>query len=92
MIKENLKQKRNKILAYSVYTPSLDVLHLFGNQVSDAEFNKKNHVKTKVIAYASLKSFYPRLGFTVIKDFATYTNFEAACSRFHYEKGKSKAE
>ena len=28
----------------------------------------------------------------VIKYFATSTNFEAACSQFHYEKGKSKAE
>ena len=28
----------------------------------------------------------------VIKDFATSTTFEAARSRFHYEKGKYKAE
>ena len=55
-------------------------------------FNIKNHVKTTIIANASLKSFYSRLGFTVIKYFLTSTNFEAACSRFHYEKGKSKAE
>ena len=51
-----------------------------------------NCVKTILIANASLNSFYSRLGFTVIKDFATSTNFEAAGSRFHYEKGKSKAE
>ena len=55
-------------------------------------FNKKNCVKTILIANASLKSFYSRSGFTVIKDFATSTNFEVARSRFHYEKGKSKAE
>ena len=45
-----------------------------------------NYVKTIPISNASLKSFYSRLGFTVIKYFATCTNFEAACSRFHYEK------
>ena len=55
-------------------------------------FNLKNCVKTILIYDASLKSFYSRLGFTVIKDFATSTNFEAARSRFHYEKVKSKAE
>ena len=55
-------------------------------------FNLKNRVKTILIANASLKSSYSRLGFTVIKDFATSTNFEAARSRFHYEKGKYKAE
>ena len=45
-----------------------------------------------IVANASLKSFDSRLGFTVIKDFATSTNFEVAHSRFHYEKGKSKSE
>ena len=55
-------------------------------------FCLKNCVKTILIANASLKSFYSRLGFTVIKDFVTSTTFEAACSRFHHEKGKSKAE
>ena len=50
-----------------------------------------NCVKTILISDASLKSFYSRLGFTVIKDFATSTNFEAARSQFHYQKGKSKA-
>ena len=51
-----------------------------------------NCVKTILIANASLKSFYSRLGFTVIKKFVTSTTFEASSSRFHYEKGKSKAE
>ena len=55
-------------------------------------FNLTNCVKTILIANASLKSFYSRLGFTVIKDLATSTTFEAACGRFHYEKGKYKAE
>ena len=55
-------------------------------------FCLKHFVKTILIDNASLKSFYSRLGFTVIQDFATFTTFEAAHSRFHYEKGKSKAE
>ena len=37
-----------------------------------------NYVKTILIANASLKSFYSRLGFTVIKDFVISTTFEAA--------------
>ena len=51
-----------------------------------------NYVKTILIANASLKSFYSRLGFAVIKYFVTSTNFEPARSRFHYDKGKYKAE
>ena len=51
-----------------------------------------NSVKTILIANVSLKSFYSRLGFTVIKDFVTSTTFEAARSRFHYETVKSKAD
>ena len=54
--------------------------------------NKKNRVKTVLIDDASLKSFYSRLDFKVIKDFATSTNFEEARRRFHYETGKSKAD
>ena len=42
-----------------------------------------NFVKTILISNASLKSFYSRLGFTVIKYFVTSTTFEAAHSRFH---------
>ena len=37
--------------------------------------NQTNCVKTILIADASLKSFYLRLGFKVIKYFATSTNF-----------------
>ena len=55
-------------------------------------FNLTNCVKKILIANASLKSFYSRLGLMVIKDFATSTNFEVARSRFHYNKGKYKAE
>ena len=51
-----------------------------------------NSVKTILIANASLKSFYSRLGFTVIKDFVTSTTFEAARSRFHYKTGNSKSD
>ena len=47
--------------------------------------NQTNRVKTILIANASLKSFYSRLGFKVIKDFVTSTNLEEARSRFHYE-------
>ena len=36
-------------------------------------FNQTNRVKKILIANASLKSFYSRLGFKVIKDFATST-------------------
>ena len=39
-----------------------------------------------------MKTFYSRLGFSVIKDFATSTTFEAACRRFHYDTGKSKED
>ena len=55
-------------------------------------FNLTNRVKTILITNASLNSFYSGLGFTVITDFANYTNFEEACSQFHYEKVKSKEE
>ena len=55
-------------------------------------FNKKICVKTILIADASLKSFYSRSGFKVIKYFATSDNFEEARSWLHYETGKSKAD
>ena len=55
-------------------------------------FNKKNCVKTTLIADALLKSFYSRLGFKVTKDFATSINFEEARKRFCYETGISKAD
>ena len=51
-------------------------------------FNLTNHIKKILIANTSLKSFYSRLGFTVIKDFATSTTFEAAHRSFHYDTGK----
>ena len=55
-------------------------------------FNLTNHVKTILIANVSLKTFYSRVGFTVIKDLVTSTNFEAARRQFHYETGKSEAD
>ena len=51
-----------------------------------------NSVKTILIDNASLKSFYSRFVFTVIKYFVTSTTFEAARRRFHYETGKSKSD
>ena len=38
-----------------------------------------------------MKSFYSRLGFKVIKDFATSPHFEEAWKQFNYESGKYKA-
>ena len=55
-------------------------------------FNLTNHGKIILIANVSLKTFYSRLGFTVIKDFVNSTTFEAARRQFHYETGKSKAD
>ena len=55
-------------------------------------FQSKNHVKTRLITNVSLKTFYSRLGFTVIKYFVTSTTFEAARRKFHYETVKSKAD
>ena len=43
-----------------------------------------------LISEASLKSFYSRLDFKVIKYFLAYPNFEVAYKRFHYESGKPK--
>ena len=55
-------------------------------------FNQTNRFKTTFIADASLKSFYSRLGFKVIKGFANSPNFEEAHKRFHHESGKSKED
>ena len=54
-------------------------------------FRQTNIVTATLISEALLKSFYSRLGFKVIKDFATSPNFEDACKRFNYESVKSKA-
>ena len=45
--------------------------------------NQTNCVKTTLIFDVSLKSFYSRLGFKVIKYFADSTNFEEARKQFH---------
>ena len=53
-------------------------------------FCQTNIVTAKLIAKALLKSFYSRLGFKVIKDFAKSPKFKEARKRFDYESGKSK--
>ena len=55
-------------------------------------FNLTNHVKTILIINISLKTFYSRLGLSVIKDSATSNTFEAARRQFHYDTGKSKED
>ena len=55
-------------------------------------FKLTTQVKTILIANVSLKTFYSSLGFFVIKDFATYTKFEAARRQLHYDTGKSKED
>ena len=54
-------------------------------------FHQTNIVTATLISEASLKSFYSRLGFKVINDFATPPNFKEARKRFNYETEKSKA-
>ena len=54
-------------------------------------FCQTNIFTRPLIAKASLKSFDSRLGFKIIKDFATSPNFEEARKRFDYESGKYKA-
>ena len=54
-------------------------------------FRQTNIFTATLIAEESLKSFYSRLGFKVIKDFATYPHFGEACKQFNYKSGKSKA-
>ena len=51
-------------------------------------FSQTNIVTATLIYQAQLNSLYPRLGFKVIKDFATSPNFEEALYKFHYESGK----
>ena len=53
-------------------------------------FNQTSFFTATLIVEDQLKSLYSRLGFKVIKDFATSPKFEAARERFHYESGKSK--
>ena len=53
-------------------------------------FNQTKLVTETLISEELLKSLYSRLGFKVIKDFATYPHFEETLKIFHYESGKSK--
>ena len=48
-------------------------------------------VTATLISETLLKSFYSRLGFKVIKFFATIPNSKEAHKKFHYESGKSRA-
>ena len=54
-------------------------------------FRQTKFVTATLIAKASLKSFYSRLDFKVIKYFVTYPNFEEARKQFNYNSGKYKA-
>ena len=54
-------------------------------------FRQINFVTATLVSGALLKSSYSRLGFKVIKDFATSSNFEKVRKRFNYVSEKSKA-
>ena len=47
--------------------------------------NQIKFVTSTIIAESRLKSLYSRLGFKVIKDFATSPNFEKSRKQFNYE-------
>ena len=53
--------------------------------------NQTQFVTETLISKSRLNSLYSRLGFKVIKDFATFPNFEKSYKQFHYESGRSKA-
>ena len=67
------------------------LVHFFCKFTNVIAFRRTNIITATLIAEASLKSFYSRLGFKVIKDFATSPNFEEACKQLNYESVKSKA-
>ena len=54
-------------------------------------FHQTKFVTETLIFKASLKPFHSRLGFKIIKYFATYPNFEEARKRFHCESGKYRS-
>ena len=54
-------------------------------------FNQAKLIIATLISEARLKKLHLRLGFKVIKYFATSPNFEKARKQFRYESGKSKA-
>ena len=101
MSQENPEHFRNQQLAYNVdyldVAPHAKAMRVNGIttfifHVSQfITFRQTKFVTATLIAEASLKSFYSRLGFKVIKDFANSHNFEEARKQFHYESGKSKA-
>ena len=69
-----------------------DVITNFILHVSQCiTFNQTKFVTGALIVEAQLKSLYSRLGFKVIKYFATYPHFEDTRKLFHYKSLKSKA-
>ena len=50
--------------------------------------NQTKFITATLVSEAKFNSLYSRLGFKVIKDFATYPNFEEDRNIFHYESGK----
>ena len=52
--------------------------------------HRKTFIET-LISEASLKSFYSRLCFKVIKDFSTSPHFEVAHKQFYYESGGKRS-
>ena len=54
-------------------------------------FRQTKFVTATIISEASLKSFYSRLGFKIMKYFAKPPNFKEAHKQIWYEWGKSKA-
>ena len=66
-------------------------IHTFHLHVSQCiTLNHTYFVLVTLISKSRLKSLYSRLGFKIIKYFATSPNFEEARKQFHYESGKSK--
>ena len=66
------------------------LLHFFCTLPNCVIFRQTSLVTETIISKESLKSFYSRLCFKVLKYFAASPNFEEARKRFDYESGKSK--
>ena len=47
--------------------------------------NQTKFITETLVSEAKFYSLYSRLGFKVIKDFATYPNFEKASKQFNYK-------
>ena len=68
----------------------MELLPLFCTLPNVSISIKRKIVTATLIFETRLKSLYSRLGFNVIKNFATYPHFKEAHERFHYESLKSK--